>query len=488
MHAVWDWSRIDMSVSPIRDEFTVEKGTPLTRTLQYTNNSDLPYNIYVTVEDCSPSGNYWTPICKSASWSGIQTQFSSTWITVNETNFVVPPRTTKTIEFTVNAPANATPGGHYGAIFFNNPDTPVYWANTVCMIRRIGMLYMLRIPGTIIVDPSIGSILVDWPGGWMNWEGAVFTSLNFNSAPELIEAIKKKWNTRQEILDEVNPIWEKPVLKDSNFAINLKVPVRNDWNIHILPTGKIYLFDENDIQLEKIGKESIVDENWVYVGENIVNYLPINDERWNVLPNTERTYQVDWLGFGYEEKDPLTWKYVIKFEWPGEYYTRLTEEESQYIYPWERLSIRSVSRELKWKIELSYNDITTGKDVTNYMEVPITIKYSYIAKSLNYWMLFIIVFICLLSWIFIRARDNRIVTLEDVNHELEDEITVLERVSKAHMIKKESTSPSLRKSKPKVVPETTTNIGEEVTEKKKAAPRKTTKKKSSTEEANTVNE
>jgi len=79
-----------MSVSPIRDEFTVERGAPITRTLQYSNNSDGPYNIYVTIEDCTPSGNYGTPICKLASGSGVNAEFSSTWITVSETSFVVP--------------------------------------------------------------------------------------------------------------------------------------------------------------------------------------------------------------------------------------------------------------------------------------------------------------------------------------------------------------------------------------------------------------
>jgi hypothetical protein len=130
----------------------------------------------------------------------------------------------------------------------------------------------------------------------------------------------------EEILTEVNPLWDKPMLEGGDFSLTLKVPVRNDGNIHIRPTGKVYIFDENDVQLEKVGKESIVDENGVYVGEQIVNYLPINDERGSVLPNTERTYEVNWSGFGYEERDPTTGKYTIKFESPGDYYTRLTEE------------------------------------------------------------------------------------------------------------------------------------------------------------------
>jgi hypothetical protein len=69
-----------MSVSPIRDEFTITGSTTMTRTLQYSNNSDKPYVIYVTVEDCVPSGNYGTPICRLATGSGVNSEFSSTWI------------------------------------------------------------------------------------------------------------------------------------------------------------------------------------------------------------------------------------------------------------------------------------------------------------------------------------------------------------------------------------------------------------------------
>ncbi len=150
------------------------------------------------------------------------------------------------------------------------------------MIRRIGMLYMMKISGDIVVDPSVGDILIDSPGGGSSAQGSIFSYFTFNSAPELIDKIKKNWNSSpmwEEILTEVNPLWDRPMLENESFNLTLKVPVRNDGNIHIQPTGRIYIFDENNNQLEKIGKESIIDENGVYVGETIVNYLPINDER-----------------------------------------------------------------------------------------------------------------------------------------------------------------------------------------------------------------
>ena len=69
----------------------------------------------------------------------------------------------------------------------------------------------------------------------------------------------------EEIIQEMNPLWDKPMLEKDNFAVTLKVPVKNDGNIHVKPTGKVYLYEDDGKQLEKIGKESIVDENGVYL-------------------------------------------------------------------------------------------------------------------------------------------------------------------------------------------------------------------------------
>lgn len=290
------------------------------------------------------------------------------------------------------------------------------------------------------------------------------------SAPDgFWDMVRRNWQGAPmwgDIETELNPFWEKPLLTEVPFAVTLQVPVKNDGNIHIRPTGKVYLYDDNGEQLQKVGKESIVDENGVYVGESVVDYLPINDERGSVLPGTERTFQIQWLGFGYEERDPTTGKLGIKFETPGTYYSRVTEENTQFIYPWERLSIRKTNKVITAKVEFVYNDVTTGKNVTKTMEVPLTIQYAYIAKTINYGILLLLAFIIFCAWFFIRKRDRRIAVLEDENDELEDEITVLERAKKS-IVEKKKTVPVAAK-KPKV--ETKTEVKKPVAKKTPAKP------------------
>jgi C4-dicarboxylate-specific signal transduction histidine kinase len=89
--------------------------------------------------------------------------------------------------------------------------------------------------------------------------------------------------------------------------------------------------------------------------------------------------------------------------------------------------------------------VTTGEDVTKIMEIPLNVEYKYIAKTMNYGMLFALGFIIFFAWIFIRRRDKRIELLEEENDELEDEISVLERAKKAHIAKK-STRVEVQKS------------------------------------------
>lgn len=109
-------TRVDMGISPIRDEFVADPGTTVKRTVKFYNNGGSPTLIYITIEDCVQGENYGTPKCRSFAGSGTSPDpdNASTWIKVDGTDrFTVPPKSEKTITFTVSVPANATPGGHY---------------------------------------------------------------------------------------------------------------------------------------------------------------------------------------------------------------------------------------------------------------------------------------------------------------------------------------------------------------------------------------
>ncbi len=135
---------------------------------------------------------------------------------------------------------------------------------------------------------------------------------------------------------------------------------------------------------------------------------------------------------------------------------------------------------MRAKVEFVYNDVTTGNDVTKIIEIPLSVQYKYIAKTINYGMLFALGLILILAWIFIRRRDERIEFLEEENIELEDERSVLERAKKEHItkkvIKKEPVKKVIKKTPTtkKVVKKDTETI-------KKETPKKTPTRKPKTD-------
>ena len=144
---------------------------------------------------------------------------------------------------------------------------------------------------------------------------------------------------QQEILEFLDPRWTTPTIESRETAIsgildhnqstkerfkyNISIPVDNRGTIHIKPTGKITIYDMDGTQLTRIGKEIIRNTNGVYMGERIVDHLPINTEDGNVLPNTSRTFTVNWQGFAYEYTN-LDGTRAIEYESPSEYYTRIS--------------------------------------------------------------------------------------------------------------------------------------------------------------------
>ncbi len=478
VYAIWEWDRINMTVSPIRDEFTAPNGTTVNRQVTFYNNADVPYTVYITTEDCEPWTNYWTPICHPASWTGSNLLNSSTWITTDEPwMFTVWANSNRVINYRVTVPTDAPPWGHYGAIFFNNPDMAVS-GNAVRMNRRIGMLYLMTVPWQIVVETNFWDILVDaGPGGWSSSIGPDSLMTLFSAPQEFIDK-SIKWlmmiftdpEETEKLLAEINPIWTNPTLTtDEEFLVTLRIPIDNAGNTHITPTGKIYLYD-GDTQLNRIGRQSIVDDNWVYLWEKIVDFLPVNDEWGNVLPRTDRTFNIDWAWFATDDIDPTTGKRIIRFESPASYYSRTAWTNSQILMPWEKFAKRTMNKSLRASVEITYKNPLTKLNEVSTFDIPVPIHYTYIAKTLNWSAIILILLVVFLIWM-VKRRNNKIHDLEDETELLEDEISVLER---AYSWMKQTEKPAPKKRKKVTEPIIETVVEPVIPEKRRRVPRKKT--------------
>lgn len=245
--------RIEMGVSPIKHEMIVNPGQTIAKTITFYNNADIPYNLYLSSEDCRADTDYGTPKCSQKPNVDGDPIYASTWITFSgPTSFTVPPNSEYTVNFTIQAPTNAVPGGHYGAIFFNNP-TVNPTDNSVTMLKRIGTLLLLTVPGDIVYNTVYGSISIGGGGGRTSGASpSINPSINSITAPRT----PREWmDYASDLLD---PSFSAPTLPPARpFDEAFRIPVSNSGNVHILPVGRIELYDERGLLLENIGKESV---------------------------------------------------------------------------------------------------------------------------------------------------------------------------------------------------------------------------------------
>jgi hypothetical protein len=405
----------------------------------------------MSAEDCTVTVDYKAPLCTPVSGSGVTVNSMASWISFENTGlFTIAPKSNRKINYTINTPSGAIPGGHYGAIFFNSPENGNITGGSISMNRRIGSLLLVTVPGDIVVAPEFGSILVDTagPGGGDSGTSGVgggstgVSFFSFDGNGPLVGQLTSKWTqaiklfsapeSRKKVFNFFNPMWSTPELtKQAPFDASIGLPVSNKGTIHIVPTGKITLYTREGTQLLRIGKEVIKNQAGAVIGERVVDYLTINEGEGNVLPGTDRVFTTEWLGFAQES----LWadgRSTVSYKTPGEYYSNLAQSTG-FIYPWEKLSLEHVTLPLEAQVELSYINPLTKQVVNRNSKIPITVQYDQVAKTINTGLVSTVVMMGSIFYLGFWRRRN--LTEEVVSHLVSatDEISVLEQARSSLM-------------------------------------------------------
>ncbi|NVP17544.1 DUF916 domain-containing protein [Candidatus Gracilibacteria bacterium] len=380
---------VDLIVSPIKYELQLNPGATTTRTAKLINKSSNPMILHTGVSDFMSNDTTGNPVFVRKSELVNPDQELASWISISTNTISLAALEEKDIEFTINVPVDATPGGHYGAVFFKNyGEDNVNAGGQVKINVDYGVLLLITVDGDVIDNGNPGEPNINpgsssggstsYAGGGIKIDSCPlgdFTKSNIdgkciddfglgNIIDNLVgtgstndnndnEGNSGEGNSGEGNSGEGNNNGSGST--DLDFNIEFEIPFNNEGNTHIKPDGKITLVDENGEIIKGVGKELIKNEVGTTIGEKIVDYIPINDNGGNVLPNTTRIFKSEWKGFPYEDYDEAG-KKIIKYWTPSEYYTKKNIESKTFLFPWQRVNEKLEQKKVNAIIELAYKN------------------------------------------------------------------------------------------------------------------------------------
>lgn len=310
----FSWVHANFTLSPLKFEYDLQNFNPVQDTIKVTNSWDTPITLYSSKEDFVAGDDSGAPKFVPPE-DQLDTQLSlSNWITVEDQNITLAPKETREINFTIQIPSNAEPGWHYAAIFFS-PGVP--GGAQVAVVQRLWVLLLVNVPGEVKIDGNVKNFEI-----WKTSGNNFVKSDRFESLPIIFQTV-----------------------------------FQNSWNVHLKPTWKITLIDENGNTLKNIWKQPLLSPAGTFLWETLVDYIPVNDSLWNVLPQSERKFQHIWEGFGYTVLNDDGSK-SVKFKDLTTYYADNAAQQAQFLMFWESIKTRTVEKKITAQFELSY----TGKD------------------------------------------------------------------------------------------------------------------------------
>lgn len=390
------FANIDISVSPIKYELEYNPGESVNKIIKVFNNTDFTQDLFITTKNAFSMNTWWQPLFVESIKN--PELFLADWIKPSTTDFQINPWEIKDIPITIDIPSNAAPWWHYAAVFFNIKELENWQIN---LKKRIWVIIMLKIPWELTASWQIDNITITSSSPISTWW------INYISDnKDILDIIfHDTENNSWSIINSVLSSWSS-IPNNNKFNVNFSIDFSNKWNIHIKPTWKIEIVDDKGNKLKNVWKITIKDENWVVTWEKLVDYVPINDEWWYILPNTNRIYDQNWEWFWYEDIDE-NWNKIIRFKDPSE--NDAEKNQNTNLFPWENMCRKKTTKTYKAILDLSYAD-PSWKDIKFDLIKDFDITYYENCKSIKlYYVIFwsqliLILFILFLLLLFRRKK------------------------------------------------------------------------------------
>lgn len=148
----------NITFSPIKFDLNVEPGQISNHQVIIENKSNEVLTYYVTLADIETINENGDAVFSE---SPLNNKYAlAGWIRAPKTQVTIAPRSSEAFSFSIAVPANAEPGGHFGAVFITT--TPPEQTKTGSkVITRTGPVVLVRVAGEVEESLSIESLKTD---------------------------------------------------------------------------------------------------------------------------------------------------------------------------------------------------------------------------------------------------------------------------------------------------------------------------------------
>ena len=159
------------------------------------------------------------------------------WVDIKESNIILESGEARDIAFTISVPANAEPGGKYGAVFVEPVVPEIYFeGGETRILPRIAILFLLDIPVANLEEQTsqpltVAEFSVEGRSSLLSEIASRFASLFY--APGTVFA--------------ATPAVSVDMLSAAPSGFILRV--RNDGITHIRPSGTVSVFNAFDVKI-----------------------------------------------------------------------------------------------------------------------------------------------------------------------------------------------------------------------------------------------
>lgn len=145
-----------LSISPVTFELTANPGDVLDNKIKVINPTDSIVGVKMEVEDFTAVGEMGEVRIEPAE---TETYSLAKWIKTEPTEFSLEPGEQKFVDFIIEVPKNAEPGGKYGSVLATTAGVISPGSSGPAITQKVGSLILLAVSGEVVESLNVKEFL-----------------------------------------------------------------------------------------------------------------------------------------------------------------------------------------------------------------------------------------------------------------------------------------------------------------------------------------